>query len=537
MVPHEAVTRLFAHTRAWFGFGRTDVWTMFHSASFDFSVWELWGPLLHGGRLVVVGHDVSRSPEAFLELLRRESVTVLSQTPSAFGQLLEADRDGGRDPSELALRYVIFGGEALDLGRLPAWYARHRDDAPTLVNMYGITETTVHVTYLRLDRTIATTARGGAIGAPIPGLRARILDQHLMPVPAGIAGELYVSGGQLARGYLRRPALTARRFVADPFGGPGTRMYRTGDRARWSADGGLEYLGRADDQVKIRGFRIEPGEIQAVLEAHPTVERAVVLAREDRPGHRRLVAYAVARPGLRIDGESLRGHVAAALPEFMVPAAFVALDAFALTRNGKLDRSALPAPDIDAVVRTTAGRTDRERTLCALFAAVLGLEQAGVDDDFFALGGDSIIAIQLVNRARREQLTLTPREVFTHRTPAALAAAHPDATHPDASGAAAGEDGGGTGAYAGADEDPDGVGVFVPLPIVRRLAEWGGPIARFNQAFLVQAPAGVDLDSLRAALQVVLDHHDGLRARLRRAPPHCGCWKPRLPAPFRPLIS
>ncbi|WP_420849199.1 amino acid adenylation domain-containing protein [Parafrankia soli] len=527
VVPHQTVTRLFAHTQPWFGFDETDVWTMFHSASFDFSVWELWGPLLYGGRLVVVDHHVSRSPELFLDLLRRESVTVLSQTPSAFSQLIEADRAGGEDPVELALRYVVFGGEALDLGRLPAWYARHRDDAPVLVNMYGITETTVHVTYLRLDEAVVAAARASLVGGPIPGLRVHVLDQHLRPVAPGGLGELYVSGGQLARGYLGRPGLTATRFVADPFGGPGARMYRTGDLARRTADGGFEYLGRADDQVKVRGFRIELGEIQAAIATHPAVEQAVVLAREDQPGQRRLVGYVVAAPGRRVDSEELRRHAAAMLPEFMVPVAVLALDAFPLTGNGKLDRAALPAPDLASVSTGTRARTERERTLCAVFAGVLGLDEVGVDDDFFTLGGDSISAIQLVNRARREQVGFTPRDVFTHRTPAKLAArtepaASAVSTAPDGPAAFAGPGAapdrpGGAGTGLGAD--PEAIGVFTPLPIVSRLASWGGPVRRFNQAMLVSTPAGATVDLLRDAVQALLDQHDALRARLLRLSP------------------
>ncbi|WP_344325026.1 amino acid adenylation domain-containing protein, partial [Kitasatospora putterlickiae] len=270
-VTHHNVVRLFSATDHWFGFGADDVWTLFHSYAFDFSVWELWGALLHGGRLVVVPHLVSRDPAAFLGLLARERVTVLNQTPSAFYQLSAADRE--RPGSELALRYVVFGGEALELGRLDDWYQRHADNAPTLVNMYGITETTVHVSYIALDRASAAAGAGSTIGVNIPDLRVYVLDRYLQPVPPGVTGEMYVAGAGLARGYLGRPALSSERFVADPyaelFGERGTRMYRSGDLARRRADGVLEYFGRADQQVKIRGFRIELGEIEAVLAAQP----------------------------------------------------------------------------------------------------------------------------------------------------------------------------------------------------------------------------------------------------------------------------
>ncbi|WP_007509290.1 non-ribosomal peptide synthetase, partial [Pseudofrankia saprophytica] len=552
LIPHRNVVRLFADSRDHFHFDSADVWTLFHSASFDFSVWELWGPLLHGGRLVVVDHDVSRSPEQFLALLRRESVTVLNQTPSAFGALVAAEAaeaaEGGAD---LSLRLVIFGGEALDVGRLAPWYERHPDDAPTLVNMYGITETTVHVTYLRLGQAVG--GRHGLIGEPLRGLRARILDRHLAPVPPGVPGEIYVSGGQLARGYLGRSGLSATRFVADPYGEPGDRMYRTGDLARLGQDGALEYLGRADDQVKIRGFRIEPGEIEAVLAADPAVERVVVLAREDGADRHRLVAYVVPRADQRVDGAALRARAAAALPDFMVPAAVVALDALPLTGNGKLDRAALPAPDLSAATSSRPGGTELERALCAVFAAVLGLDRVGADDDFLALGGDSILAIQLVTRARREGIRLTPREVFVQRTPAALAAlvagraaAVEPAPVPEGGPVPEGEliprgqsapsgrpprlTASADPATASADPaavmlpafDATATGIFTPLPIVARLAEWGGEIRRFNQAFLVRTPPGADEAALRAALAALVAHHDGLRSRLLRPAP--GVW-------------
>ncbi|CAM5269214.1 Carrier domain-containing protein OS=Streptomyces microflavus OX=1919 GN=Smic_00400 PE=4 SV=1 [Streptomyces microflavus] len=266
VVTQHNVTRLMTATEHWFAFGPDDVWTLFHSYAFDFSVWELWGALLYGGRVVVVPHLTSRDPQAFLRLLADERVTVLNQTPSAFYQLAAADREA--PGHNLALRYVVFGGEALELGRLADWYTRHHENAPTLVNMYGITETTVHVSYLALDRATAASAVSSTIGVNIPDLRVYVLDDRLQPVPPGVTGEMYVAGQGVALGYLGRPDLTAGRFVADPFahlfGESGTRMYRSGDLARRRADGTLEYFGRGDQQVKIRGFRIELGEIEAV---------------------------------------------------------------------------------------------------------------------------------------------------------------------------------------------------------------------------------------------------------------------------------
>ncbi|MEV6426117.1 amino acid adenylation domain-containing protein, partial [Streptomyces sp. NPDC051662] len=265
VVAHQNVVRLFSATDGWFGFGSDDVWTLFHSFAFDFSVWELWGALLYGGRLVVVSHEVSRSPGDFLDLLVRERVTVLNQTPSAFYQLSQADAERPEVGRGLALRYLVFGGEALEPTRLADWFGRHGEGSPLLVNMYGITETTVHVTYLPLAASLAVGGVGSVIGEGIADLRVHVLDEWLRPVPFGVMGELYVGGRGPADGYLYRSGLTSERFVADPFAGDGSRMYRTGDLARRLRGGGLEYLGRADLQVKIRGFRIELGEVEAVL--------------------------------------------------------------------------------------------------------------------------------------------------------------------------------------------------------------------------------------------------------------------------------
>jgi amino acid adenylation domain-containing protein len=309
LIPHHNVVRLLTETDPWFGFSAVDVWSLCHSYAFDFSVWELWGALAHGGRLVVVPWSVCRSPEELLRLLVREKVTVLNQTPSAFYQLMASDRDVPELGDGLALRLVVFGGEALDPSRLTPWCHRHPLGSPTLVNMYGITETTIHVSYLRLDGETLRCPDSG-IGRPIPDLAVYVLDSALEPVPAGATGEMYVSGAGLARGYLGRPGLSAERFVADPFGPAGARMYRTGDLARCDRNGVLEYLGRADDQVKIRGFRIEPAEVESALTRHPDVAQAAVVRREDQPGDPRLVAYVVAQrraPSEQVSGELLNG--------------------------------------------------------------------------------------------------------------------------------------------------------------------------------------------------------------------------------------
>ncbi|MFF4808227.1 non-ribosomal peptide synthase/polyketide synthase [Micromonospora chersina] len=416
LIPHRDVVALFAATEGLFGFGADDVWSWFHSFAFDFSVWEIWGGLLHGGRVVVVPYAVSRSPQEFADLLVRERVTMLSQTPSAFYQLMDSDvlRDG-------ALRAVVFGGEALEPARLADWWARYGESGPRLVNMYGITETTVHVTYQALEP--ADGDAGSVIGRGLPGLSVYVLDERLRPVPAGVAGEVYVAGAQLARGYVGRAGLTGERFVACPFGAPGGRMYRTGDRAKWTAGGRLVFAGRADDQVKVRGFRIEPGEIQAVLAGHPAVGQAAVVARQDT-GDTRLVGYLVPAEGAATDGlaEAVRGFAAERLPAYMVPAALVLLDALPLTVNGKLDRRALPAPEYTAATTGRAPATAAEELLCAAFAEVLGLERVGVDDDFFALGGHSLLAIALVEQLRRRGLGVPVRALFQTATPAGLAA-------------------------------------------------------------------------------------------------------------------
>jgi amino acid adenylation domain-containing protein len=417
LVTHANVTRLFPATAAWFDFGENDVWTLFHSIAFDFSVWELWGPLLHGGRLVIVPFLTSRAPDAYDALLRREGVTVLNQTPSAFRQLMHAGT-----ARQSALRLVIFGGEALEPDSLRPWYDRHGDDHPRLVNMYGITETTVHVTYqpLRAD----DVTRASVIGRPIPDLQVYLLDARGEPVPIGAIGELHVGGAGLARGYLRRPGLTADRFVADAFSGrPGARLYRSGDIGRWRPDGTIEFLGRNDHQVKVRGHRIELGEIEARLRDHPAVRDAVVIARDDHHGGQQLVAYYVAVE--TVDADQMRMHLSRQLPEPMVPAAYVPLDAIPITAHGKLDRGALPQPAGDAFASPSfePPSGEVENAVARIWAELLGRERVGRHDNFFASGGHSLLAVRLVERLRQARLHTDVRTLFAAPTLAALAAA------------------------------------------------------------------------------------------------------------------
>lgn len=416
-VTHGNTTRLLRATEHWFEFAESDVWTLFHSYAFDFSVWEIWGALLYGGKLVIVPYWVSRTPEAFHALLVEQRVTVLNQTPSAFRQLILANQQSG--PVPLHLRYVIFGGEALDPKTLQPWINRYGDQQPRLINMYGITETTVHVTYRSISQTDLKGARS-VIGVPIPDLRLNVLDEHMEPVPVGIAGEIFVGGDGLAIGYLNRPELTAERFVPDPFSQiPGARLYRSGDVARPLAGGDLEYLGRSDHQVKIRGFRIELGEIEAVLTGHPSVREAVVVARADADGSKRLVAYLVPAGEEKTDIPSLRAYLTEKLPDHMVPSAYVSIERIPLTEHGKLNHRALPEPRAAAITENityVAPQNQVENILAKMWGQVLGIETVGIDDNFFALGGDSIRSIQLRALARAQGLEFSLQQLFQHQT-------------------------------------------------------------------------------------------------------------------------
>ncbi|MET9671528.1 amino acid adenylation domain-containing protein [Streptomyces sp. NPDC006482] len=384
-------------------------------SGFDVSVWEFFWPLITGAALVVAEPGGHEDPAYLVELIRAERITTVHFVPS----MLQVFTDEPAAAECTGLRRVVCSGEALPV-ELADRFAALLPDVP-LHNLYGPTEASVDVTYWR-----HTTEPGAAsvpIGLPVWNTRLHVLDAHLRPVAAGEAGELYLAGVQLARGYVNHPGLTAERFVADPYGPPGSRMYRTGDMARRRADGALDYVGRADRQVKIRGLRVELGEIEAVLAARQDIGQAAVLARQDRPGSPQLVAYVVPAAGALVDPAEVRALAGEKLPEHMVPAAVVILDAFPLTLNGKLDRKALPAPAAATVSRGRAARTPRETLLADLVAGVLGLERVAADDDFFELGGDSITAAQVVGRARRAGLVLSQPDVFRHRTVAALAAA------------------------------------------------------------------------------------------------------------------
>jgi amino acid adenylation domain-containing protein len=526
-VCHNNVTRLFKATAVWFNFDARDVWTFFHSCAFDFSVWEIWGSLLYGARLVVVPYLTSRSPAAFYNLLCEERVTVLNQTPSAFRQLARVKQETEKGVRELGLRLVIFGGEALELTSLRPWFDRHGDERPQMVNMYGITETTVHVTYCPLTVKDTGVTQGSMVGRSIPDLQTYLLDQRLNPVPVGVSGEIYVGGAGLARGYLNQSGLTADRFVPNPFDDkPGSRLYRTGDLARYLPGGNIEFLGRIDHQVKIRGFRIELGEIEAVLQTHPAVEETSVIAWGD-PGEQRLVAYIVDhQQRISDDGQGpndsriadhaapvisvgeLQSFLKRQLPDYMVPSAFVTLPALPLTSNGKLDRRALPAPD---TARPKLGsifvapRTPLEEILAALWAQVLGTKQVGVFDNFFDLGGHSLLATQLVTRIRATlRVDLPLRILFEDATVAKLAdwvetalAVEQEAPAPPL--------------------HPTPRDGELPLSFAQErlwfLSQWEPDASVYNIPLAIRLSGSLDVRALEQSLDEIIRRHEALRTR------------------------
>ncbi|MFJ6515056.1 amino acid adenylation domain-containing protein [Streptomyces sp. NPDC091406] len=431
LVPHANVTALVDAVRDDFGLSPDDTWTCFHSAAFDFSVWEIWGALLTGGRLVVVDHWTTRSPENFHALLVRERVSVLSQTPSAFTQLAAADRVA---QETVDIRLAVLGGEPLDARPLLDWFDRHPEDRCRLVNMYGITETTVHVTAATVTRRDAL-AGSRSVGRPLPGWSVRVLDAHGRPVPPGAPGEIVVGGAGVALGYLNRPGLTAERFVPDPLDPAGRRLYRSGDLGRLLPDGTLEHLGRIDDQVKVRGFRIEPGEIRHVLLEDPAVSAAAVTVTGGGGGDAaavRIDAYVVPAPGAGEDPGPVRERAARLLPAHMVPATVTVLPALPLTANGKLDPAGLPAPGARRAPVTApapapaaaAHGTAPGAVLASVWRDVLGVEAVGPDDDFWDLGGNSLYAIRIGTLARERGLPEVPlRQLYLTPTLGALAEA------------------------------------------------------------------------------------------------------------------
>ncbi|WP_313888680.1 non-ribosomal peptide synthetase [Mycolicibacterium sp. CBMA 226] len=487
-ITHRSVTQLFRIPEFFERRGEDDraatqfVASQWHSLSFDVSVWEIWGTLLFGGRLVVVPDVVATSPDDLHDLLAAEQVSILSQTPSAAGALT---------PQRLESAALIVAGEACSTEVVDRW-------APgrVMLNAYGPTETTI---YASMSAPLTPGSGAPPIGSPVPGAALFVLDQWLRPVPPGVIGELYIAGRGVGLGYWRRPGLTASRFIACPFGTPGTRMYRTGDLARWRLDGQLEYHGRIDDQVKIRGYRIELGDIHTAITTLDDVDQAAVIVREDRPGDKRLTAYFTGPA----DPAEIRNRLRDSLPPYMVPAAVVSVPALPLTTNGKLDTSALPAPECQDADRYCMPDGVVEKTLAAIYAEVLGLERVGADEPFFDLGGDSILAMQVVARARAAGLICRPRDVFVEQTVAGLArvvvATDDLATSAD-----------------------DGVGDVPTTPIIHWLHSIDGPVEHFNQTLLLQAPAEAAEADVVALLQVLLDRHAMLR--LQVSTDHAGGW-------------
>ncbi|WP_345668759.1 amino acid adenylation domain-containing protein [Streptomyces similanensis] len=516
---HTNVLRLFSTTERYYGFGEHDVWALFHSYAFDMSVWEIWGALMHGGRLVVVPPETSRSPEEFLRLLAAERVTVLNQTPSAFRGLVALAAEDHPLIGELALRVVSFGGERLDVPALRPWVERRGLDRTALTNLYGITETCVHTTFHLVTEADLDSDTGNPIGVPLPDLQVHLFGPHGELVPVGVPGEIHVGGPGVALMYLGRPALTAERFVPDPYGVPGTRLYRSGDLASRRPDGSLDYLGRIDHQVKIRGHRIELGEIKAALTTHPRVRDAVVVAREDTPGDRRLIAYVVPTGDAVAAPSELRALLARSLPAYMIPAAFLVVGRIPLTVNGKLDQAALPTPDrgalgVDAV--HVAPRTPAEEEMVAVWRDVLGVETVGVEDNFFDLGGDSLRAVALVGALRGGEYDVTVRDVFEHRTPAELVTfatgrPAPAAPRPPVAPFA-----------LIADEDrerlPEGLADAYPLAqvqlgmVVEMLADDGRNHYHNSTCFRILDDHPLDPEVLQRTVDTVLARHEILRS-------------------------
>ncbi|WOX15323.1 amino acid adenylation domain-containing protein [Streptomyces sp. N50] len=426
-VTHTAVVRMLRACQDRLDFSGQDVWTLFHSVAFDFSVWETWGPLLLGGRLVVVPYELSRDPDAFLDLLLRERVTVTGQTPSAFRQLLRAAERARYPVTDL--RVLALGGESLQPSLLRPWFDHYGDASPRLFNMYGLTESTVVSTVHPLRHADAERATG-SIGRPLPGTRVHLLDENGTPVSGGATGEVHIAGDGIGRGYLNRPELTEERFVPDPFGRPGARMYRTGDLASYDVDGDLVFHGRADSQVQLRGFRIEPGEVEAAVKLHQEVADAVVTVRENTSGVRQLVCHWIPRRESLDDGRetaaAIRGELTGRLPEHLIPAVFVAVDRFPLTTSGKLDLAALPAPARQVPAESGGARpldSPAAALLAGIWAELLELDQVAEDDNFFSLGGDSMLAVEMIALAQEQGVEISMPMLFADPTIVALVSA------------------------------------------------------------------------------------------------------------------
>ncbi|RKH23190.1 amino acid adenylation domain-containing protein, partial [Corallococcus sp. CA031C] len=492
-VPHRAVVRLVVETN-FIQLTEEDRIAQVSNASFDAATFEVWGALLHGGRLVGMSRDVALSPAAFAAYLREERISTLFVTSALFNQLVAQSAEMFQ-----TVRQLHVGGDAVDPGAARAVLAR---GAPgKFVNAYGPTESTTFAAWHAVEA-LAADAVTVPIGRPLSNTELYVLDAELQPVPVGVLGELYIGGDGLALGYLGRPELTAEKFVPHPFRTqPGARLYRTGDQVKQLPDGSVVYLGRLDSQVKVRGFRIELGEVESALSRCEGVSESVVVVREETPGIKRLVAYVGGAEATRPTVDALRTALKGLLPEYMVPATFVMLESLPLTPNGKVDRKALPAPQgerPDSGKAFVAPRTLEEQTLAAIWASVLGVEKVGIHDNFFALGGDSIISIQIISRANQAGLRLMAKQLFQHQTVAELAQVATAAL---------------------ASQAEQGI-VRGPLPLTPIQAwfferELTQP-HHFNQAVMIEARQRVDAGLLEKALARLVEHHDALRLRYVR---------------------
>ncbi|CAM5649102.1 Tyrocidine synthase 3 [Streptomyces avidinii] len=494
MVEHQAITNRLAWMQHTYQLTHSDRVLQKTPAGFDVSVWEFFWPLAQGVPLVIARPDGHKDPDYLADLIREQHVTVLHFVPSVLAAFLDA-----ADPADCpSLRLVVCSGEALPTELVTRFHTPATQIR--LANLYGPTEAAVDVTAAFCTPEPGRAARPSApIGSPVWNTQVYVLDARLRPVPPGVPGELYLAGVQLARGYLSRPALTAERFTANPYGPPGTRMYRTGDLARWLPDGRLDYLGRTDDQIKLRGLRIELGEISAVLTSAPAVGQATVLVREDLPGSRQLVAYVVPAPGASVDTDALRALAAARLPAYMVPAVVLILDRLPLSPNGKLDRRALPAPELGDPSPSRGPRNLREEILAGILADVLGRPAVGMLDDFFALGGHSLLAARVAGRIREVLgVECGIRDVFELRTVEALAARLAERTA-------------GTRPRPAAGPRPE----RPPLSFAQRrlwlLDSVRGPSATYNVPVAVRLHGPVDFPALRAAAHDLVARHEVLR--------------------------
>ena len=508
MIEHQNVINLFVSSGDMFSFDEHDSWTLFHSYTFDFSVWELWGAFFYGAKLVIPSYEQTRDMNLFYRLCADKKVSVLSQTPNAFYQFADvAVEDKGHLTN---LKYIVFGGEALNLDQLQPWYNKYADHAPYLINMYGITETTVHVTYKALNKN--DLERGSLIGKPLPNYTVYLLNNSMRPLPIGAIGEMYVGGEGVARGYLNNEELTIERFIANPFQtdaekqkGINSRLYKSGDLARFLPTGELEYIGRNDFQVKIRGFRIELGEIESRLSAFENVKQSTVLVKEHASGGKYLVGYYVSDE--EIEADLISNFMKTHLPDYMIPSAFVSLQQFPLTVNGKLDRNALPEPTFSGNINKIAARNELERQICTIYAEVLGVNDISIDDDFFKLGGDSISSIQLISRLRQKLgLQIRVKDIFTFRTVKDL--------------------------YNNVISNTENTVVRLPaeqgslsggVPLLP-IQEWffdhveKGIYPNYNywnQAFLVQTPV-LDLNILKISLTKLVNYHDTFKLRYKK---------------------